>query len=180
MFKVAHKSMLPTIPRTALPGSFRVWRRHNHTGARVIFSGIQPTGTPHVSLDAIHSHVRRLSQYRKLGNYLGALSNWTNLQSTAAKNDTLIFSVVGLHAITLPQDPAQLRRDRLDAMASLLAIGIDPSRCILFQQEDVRLFLNYVCSSLTLAGPRTCRIILDSRLQCTPRPFESYDRVQGA
>jgi len=95
-------------------------QRRVHTRARVFFSGIQPTGTPH------------------LGNYLGALSNWVELQRTASEDDTLIFSVVGLHAITVPQDPSQLRKDRLNAVASLLAIGIDPKRSILFHQDEVR------------------------------------------
>ncbi|KAF9511173.1 hypothetical protein BS47DRAFT_1373137 [Hydnum rufescens UP504] len=87
---------------------------------RTVFSGIQPTGIPH------------------LGNYLGALSNWVHLQETARSEDTFIYSVVGLHAITVSQDPTKLRRDRLDALTSLLAIGIDPKRSILFFQEDVQ------------------------------------------
>ncbi|KAF8319437.1 Nucleotidylyl transferase [Clavulina sp. PMI_390] len=94
--------------------------RSTHSASKVVFSGIQPTGTPH------------------LGNFLGALSNWTRLQSSAADGDTLIYSVVGLHAITVPQDPSQLRTDRLNAVASLLAIGLDPARSIIFCQEDVQ------------------------------------------
>ncbi|KAF8328833.1 tryptophanyl-tRNA synthetase [Cantharellus anzutake] len=86
---------------------------------KVIFSGIQPTGVPH------------------LGNYLGALVNWVHLQKASQPDDQLIYSVVGLHAITLPQDPAQLRQEKRAAMATLLAIGIDPTRSILFHQDEV-------------------------------------------
>ncbi|KDN52846.1 tryptophanyl-tRNA synthetase [Tilletiaria anomala UBC 951] len=86
---------------------------------KVIFSGIQPTGVPH------------------LGNYLGALMNWVDMQNAAAPEDTLLFSSVGFHALTMPQDPNVLRRDRRDMLAALLAIGMDPKRCTIFQQENV-------------------------------------------
>ncbi|KIM87337.1 hypothetical protein PILCRDRAFT_3829 [Piloderma croceum F 1598] len=85
---------------------------------RVVFSGIQPTGIPH------------------LGNYLGALSNWVKLQKTAAPEDELLFSIVGWHALTLPQDPKTLSDSRMDMLATLLAIGIDPKRSILFHQDQ--------------------------------------------
>ncbi|KAG6827819.1 hypothetical protein H0H92_010335 [Tricholoma furcatifolium] len=85
---------------------------------RVIFSGIQPTGVPH------------------LGNYLGALSNWVKLQKTAAPEDELLFSIVGWHALTLPQDPDALAISRRELLATLLAIGLDPKRSILFHQDD--------------------------------------------
>ncbi|GJJ73194.1 tryptophanyl-tRNA synthetase [Entomortierella parvispora] len=86
----------------------------------VIFSGIQPTGQPH------------------LGNYLGAISNWVALQEQAhAAQETLLFSIVDLHAITLPQDPAKLRKERREMAITLLACGIDPEKCILFEQSRV-------------------------------------------
>ncbi|KAJ7599296.1 tryptophanyl-tRNA synthetase [Mycena floridula] len=85
---------------------------------RVVFSGIQPTGIPH------------------LGNYLGALSNWVTLQKNAAPEDTLLFSIVGWHALTLPQDPKQLAASRMEMLAALLAIGIDPKRAIVFHQDQ--------------------------------------------
>ncbi|KAF7972249.1 hypothetical protein HWV62_18558 [Athelia sp. TMB] len=85
---------------------------------RVVFSGIQPTGVPH------------------LGNYLGALSSWTKLQESAASEDELIFSIVGWHALTLPQDPKVLAASRRDMLATLLAIGIDPKRSIVFHQDQ--------------------------------------------
>ncbi|TFK25748.1 tryptophanyl-tRNA synthetase [Coprinopsis marcescibilis] len=85
---------------------------------RIIFSGIQPTGIPH------------------LGNYLGALSNWVQLQKEANVNDKLIFSIVGWHALTLPQNPNELSQSRWEMLATLLAIGIDPKRSVMFHQDD--------------------------------------------
>ncbi|KAH7340127.1 tryptophanyl-tRNA synthetase [Rhizoctonia solani] len=87
--------------------------------SKTIFSGIQPTGIPH------------------LGNYLGALVNWVNLQRNAAPTDRLFFSIVGLHALTLPQTPIKLRQERLDTLAILLAIGLDPRRSVIFCQDQV-------------------------------------------
>ncbi|GAC99098.1 tryptophanyl-tRNA synthetase [Pseudozyma hubeiensis SY62] len=87
---------------------------------KVIFSGIQPTGIPH------------------LGNYLGALRNWVDLQNASlSTSDELYFSIVGYHAITMPQQPARLRTERSDMMATLLAIGLDPHRCTIFHQDQV-------------------------------------------
>ncbi|KAG0374280.1 Tryptophan--tRNA ligase, mitochondrial [Mortierella sp. AD032] len=86
----------------------------------IIFSGIQPTGQPH------------------LGNYLGAISNWVNLQEQAHLNqETLLFSIVDLHAITMPQDPKKLREEKRNMAITLLACGIDPKKCILFEQSKV-------------------------------------------
>ncbi|XP_034549420.1 tryptophan--tRNA ligase, mitochondrial [Notolabrus celidotus] len=86
------------------------------SGGGRVFSGIQPTGVPH------------------LGNYLGALENWVALQN---QYPSVMYSIVDLHSITQPQDPAQLRSNILDMAASLLACGIDPDRAILFQQSQV-------------------------------------------
>ncbi|KAI0628811.1 tryptophanyl-tRNA synthetase [Trametes polyzona] len=85
---------------------------------RVVFSGIQPTGTPH------------------LGNLLGALLNWVKLQRDAAPEDQLIYSIVGWHALTLPQNPKALSAARSDMLAVLLAVGLDPKRSIIFHQDD--------------------------------------------
>ncbi|KAI0046940.1 tryptophanyl-tRNA synthetase [Auriscalpium vulgare] len=90
------------------------------THERVIFSGIQPTGIPH------------------LGNYFGALANWVKLQRDAAPDDELLFSVVGWHALTLPQDPQALLAARTTMMALILAVGIDPKRSIVFHQDEVQ------------------------------------------
>ncbi|HLH47131.1 MAG TPA: tryptophan--tRNA ligase [Acidimicrobiales bacterium] len=80
-----------------------------------ILSGIQPTGTPH------------------LGNYLGALRYWAEDQR---KGETF-YAVADLHALTLPGDPDELRRETLSMAALLLAIGLDPERCTLFVQSHV-------------------------------------------
>jgi tryptophanyl-tRNA synthetase len=87
---------------------------------KVIFSGIQPTGVPH------------------LGNYLGALRQWVKLQDEASPDDTLLFSIVDLHAITVRQDPDDLARSRKEMLASLIAVGLDPKRCIIFAQSSVK------------------------------------------
>ncbi|KAK0185908.1 hypothetical protein F5146DRAFT_1068421 [Armillaria mellea] len=87
---------------------------------RVILSGIQPTGVPH------------------LGNYFGALTNWVRLQQEAGPDDVLLYMVASWHALTLPQDPAQLANARNDTIAVLLAIGLDPKRSIIFHQDTNR------------------------------------------
>lgn len=87
---------------------------------RVIFSGIQPTGVPHI------------------GNYLGALREWVRLQNEAGIKDKCIYSIVDLHALTGNQSPHELRQRRKESFAMLLAIGLDPSKSILFYQSDVR------------------------------------------
>nr|XP_040143265.1 tryptophan--tRNA ligase, mitochondrial isoform X3 [Ictidomys tridecemlineatus] len=81
-----------------------------------IFSGIQPTGILH------------------LGNYLGAIESWVRLQD---EYDTVLYSIVDLHSITIPQDPTILRQSILDMTAALLACGINPEKSILFQQSQV-------------------------------------------
>jgi tryptophanyl-tRNA synthetase len=87
-------------------------------GARPrVFSGIQPTA------DSFH-----------LGNYLGALRQWVAMQDT----HDAFYCVVDLHAITIPQDPAVLRRRTRVAAAQLFALGIDPERSTLFVQSHVR------------------------------------------
>ncbi|KAJ7494358.1 hypothetical protein B0H11DRAFT_2004299 [Mycena galericulata] len=102
---------------------------------RTIFSGIQPTGIPH------------------LGNYLGALSNWVKIQNENPQ-DTLIFSVVGWHALTLPQKPKELLAARRDMLAVLLAIGLDPERCIIFHQDSnpAHTELAWILSCITPTG----------------------------
>ncbi|NEM91288.1 tryptophan--tRNA ligase [Galbitalea soli] len=85
------------------------------TGAR-IFSGIQP------SADSL-----------QIGNYIGALLQWKEMQVT---NDA-IFCVVDLHAITVPQDPALLREQTRRTAAQYIAAGIDPEQAILFVQSQV-------------------------------------------
>lgn len=95
-------------------------RRHN-SDAAVIFSGIQPTGVPH------------------LGNYLGALRQWKRLQDDALDETKLLFSVVDLHAITMPQDGPVLMQRKREMLAALIAIGLDPQKSTLFHQSSVRI-----------------------------------------
>ncbi|XP_078039932.1 tryptophanyl-tRNA synthetase, mitochondrial [Augochlora pura] len=83
---------------------------------RRIFSGIQPTGDVHI------------------GNYLGAIKKWVEMQYT---EENVIWSVVDMHAITLPQDRIKLYNNIMKMTATLLACGIDPKKSILFQQSAV-------------------------------------------
>ncbi len=80
-----------------------------------VFSGIQPTGIVHI------------------GNYIGALKNWVAMQDT----HDCVYCVVDLHAITVPQDPVAFHENILRTVATLLAVGIDPKKSILFIQSDV-------------------------------------------
>jgi tryptophanyl-tRNA synthetase len=82
-----------------------------------IFSGIQPTGRKH------------------LGNYIGAMRQYVEGQERA---DPAIYCVVDLHATSVEYDPKTLPDYVLDTTAMLIAAGLDPSRCILFRQADVR------------------------------------------
>jgi tryptophanyl-tRNA synthetase len=86
------------------------------TGRRVVFSGVQPTS------DSLH-----------LGNALGAVAQWVDLQDEF----DAYFCVVDLHAITVAQDPATLRQRTLATAAQYLALGIDPFRSTVFVQSQV-------------------------------------------
>ncbi|KAK2743078.1 Tryptophan--tRNA ligase, mitochondrial [Onygenales sp. PD_40] len=88
-------------------------------GDRIILSGIQPTGVPH------------------LGNYLGALQQWVRLQNQAEPSTKLIFSIVDLHALTVPKDPNLLRQWGKEMLAILVAVGLDPKRSTIFFQSAV-------------------------------------------
>jgi len=98
-----------------------------------IFSGIQPTGRKH------------------LGNYIGAIRQYVEGQD---RGDPAIYCIVDLHAITVPWDPATLRENLHDTTAILLAAGLDPERCILFRQSDVREHteLTWYLAALTAHG----------------------------
>ena len=87
-----------------------------NAGSRRVFSGVQPTS------DSLH-----------LGNALGAVTQWAQLQD----DHDAFFCVVDLHAITLPQDPDVLRHRTLVTAAQYLALGIDPARSIVFVQSHV-------------------------------------------
>ncbi|MEU7010903.1 tryptophan--tRNA ligase [Streptomyces sp. NPDC046332] len=98
-----------------------------------VLSGIQPTA------GSFH-----------LGNYLGAVRQWVALQET----HDAFYMVVDLHAITVPQDPAELRANTRLAAAQLLAAGLDPERCTLFVQSHVpeHAQLGWVMNCLTGFG----------------------------
>ena len=82
-----------------------------------IFSGVQPTGNLH------------------LGNYLGAIKNFVDLNND--NSNECIFCVVDLHAITVKQDPKELRKNIQETIATFIASGIDPKKSIIFNQSQV-------------------------------------------
>lgn len=100
---------------------------------KVIFSGIQP------SSDSI-----------TLGNYLGALKNWVSLQ----EEYSCIFSVVDLHAITVRQEAASLRKNTISLLAQYLACGLDAEKNIMFIQSHVPAHaeLSWILSCFTQMG----------------------------
>jgi tryptophanyl-tRNA synthetase len=102
------------------------------TERKRVFSGMQPTGDIHI------------------GNLMGALSNWVAMQE---KYDT-IYNVVDLHAMTVPFDPVEFRRDRLALAKMVLAIGVDPEQSLLYYQSDVaqHVELAWILSVLTGIG----------------------------
>ena len=99
----------------------------------IIFSGIQPTGRKH------------------LGNYIGAIRQYVDGQE---RGDPAIFCIVDLHALSVAYDPAELRERLYDTTAILLAAGLDPERCVLFRQSDVREHseLTWLLSAVTAHG----------------------------
>ncbi len=101
--------------------------------APIIFSGIQPTGRKH------------------LGNYIGAIRQYVEGQE---RGEPAIFCIVDLHALSVTYDPVELRECVYDTAAILLAAGLDPERCILFRQSDVREHteLTWLLSAVTAHG----------------------------
>lgn len=98
----------------------------------IIFSGIQPTGVP------------------TIGNYIGTVKSWGTLQ----EDYDCIYSIVNMHAITVRQEPAQLRRQTLETYALILACGVDPKKSIAFVQSHVPAHaeLSWVLSCFTQFG----------------------------
>nr|AAL47978.1 GH09538p [Drosophila melanogaster] len=103
---------------------------HNTRWPRKVFSGIQPTGSLH------------------LGNYLGAVRKWVQLQNA---RDDVTVCIVDLHSITMPHNPPLLRENIFTMAATLLACGIDPTKSTLFVQSAVaeHAEFNWILSSLT-------------------------------
>ncbi len=99
-----------------------------------IFSGIQPTSQLHI------------------GNYLGALKQWVNLQSDS--NNECIFWIADLHALTVPYKTADLKERTLEIVATYLIAGLDPEKSIIFRQSDVKEHteLAWLLSTVTPVG----------------------------
>lgn len=116
---------IPTLVARLLGQSF-VRNRVTHcqrqatlASRKIVFSGIQPTGVPH------------------LGNYLGALKQWVKIQEDVPPTSDVIFSIVDLHAMTLPYERDQMCQWKHQTLAALLAIGLNPERSVLFFQSTV-------------------------------------------
>jgi tryptophanyl-tRNA synthetase len=84
-----------------------------------IVSGIQPTGSLH------------------LGNYLGAIRQWVRMQDALKPGEQAWFFIADMHAITVFQDPAELKQSTREIAAALMAAGIDPKRSVLWNQSQV-------------------------------------------
>ena len=102
---------------------------------KTIVSGIQPSGK------------------MTLGNYLGAIKNFVDLQNNAEEQDFMVF-VADLHAITVPQDPKELRANIKSLVAVYLACGLDPNKVSLFIQSEVpqHAELGYLLQTITYIG----------------------------
>ena len=113
-----------------------------------IFSGIQPTGRKH------------------LGNYIGAITQYVDGQDRGEG----IYCVVDLHAITVAYEPERLREAVYDTAATLLAAGLDPSRCILFRQSDVQEHteLTWMLSSVTAERIFLAMVLASSSTNTVP------------
>ena len=101
---------------------------------QTVFSGVQPSGAMH------------------LGGYLGAFRNWVALQDDDAYD--VIYCIVDLHAMTVPYDPTEFLRLRLDTAKVVLALGIDPDRSLLYMQSQVpqHAELAWILGTLTPTG----------------------------
>jgi tryptophanyl-tRNA synthetase len=128
-----------------------------------IFSGIQPSGALHI------------------GNYLGAVKNWVDLQHKYES----YFCIVDYHAITLPYEPADLRARTADMALSLLAAGLDPAKCTLFVQSRVpeHTELAWIFNTLTPLGElerQTQFKDKSSREESVPAGILNYPVLQAA
>lgn len=101
---------------------------------KISFSGIQPSGEP------------------TIGNYIGAIRNWVELQNN--DNFDNIYCIVDMHAITIPQLPKDLRKNTLEVLSLLIAAGLDPEKSTLFIQSHVPAHaeLNWVLNTMTYMG----------------------------
>ncbi len=128
-----------------------------------IFSGIQPSGELHI------------------GNYLGAVKNWAELQRSYES----FFCIVDYHAITIPYEPDDLRTRRREMMVSLLAAGLDPSKSTIFVQSMVpeHTELAWIFNSVTPIGElerQTQYKDKASRMESVPAGILNYPVLQAA
>jgi tryptophanyl-tRNA synthetase len=128
-----------------------------------IFSGIQPSGSLHI------------------GNYLGAVKNWVDLQHKYES----FFCIVDYHAITVPYEPADLRARTGDMALSLLAAGLDPAKCTLFVQSRVpeHTELAWIFNTLTPLGELERQTQFKekaSREESVPAGLLNYPVLQAA
>src|SRR5213592_2932693 len=128
-----------------------------------IFSGIQPSGSLHI------------------GNYLGAVRNWAELQHKYES----FFCIVDYHAITVPYEPADLRARTADMALGLLAAGLDPSKCTLFVQSMVpeHTELAWIFNTLTPLGELERQTQFKekaSREESVPAGLLNYPVLQAA
>lgn len=102
-----------------------------------------------------------------LGNYIGAIKRWTDLQNSGTN---VSYFIADLHSITLPQDPTILKQNILQMTATLLACGIDPSKSTLFLQSTVKQHaeLGWIFGCLTTMA----------RLAHLPQYKEKLDKVK--
>ena len=105
-----------------------------YSGPERVLSGIQPSGGMH------------------LGNYLGAIRKFVDLQSQY----DCFFCVVDMHAITVWQEPAKLLEQTIHIAASYIAAGVDPKQAVIFHQSGVRAHaeLAWICLLYTSPSPR--------------------------
>ena len=106
------------------------------TDKKTAFSGAQPSGN------------------LTIGNYLGALRNWVKLQNDLCKDYNFLYAVMDMHAITVRQVPADLRRRTMETVAIYMACGIDPEKSLLFVQSHVPAHaqLGWVLDCYTMFG----------------------------
>jgi len=128
-----------------------------------IFSGIQPSGSLHI------------------GNYLGAVKNWVDLQHKYES----FFCIVDYHAITVPYEPADLRARTIDMALSLFAAGLDPEKCTVFVQSRVpeHTELAWIFNTLTPLGELERQTQFKekaSREESVPAGLLNYPVLQAA
>lgn len=124
-----------------------------------LFSAVQPSGNLHI------------------GNYLGAIAQWTVLQDEYEA----IFCIADLHAITVPQDPAALRAKTLEITKIYLAAGIDPKKCTLFAQSQVKEHteLMWILNTITKNGDLTKMTQFKDKTGFDINKFEKFLELIG-